>query len=199
MGRPPSYVLRPPSYGVRMTSPASPVPPPGPHAHLPRVEFGFPGPLRDRLVTAVLNGTKTATTSLLREYEGEGEYEGEHAAVRGDGYEAGREGEGEGGRGTAEPLPRAGARGLVLDSAGEAVAVIETTSVRIVPLAEVDEAHARDEGEGHGSVARWRAAHEEFWHGEDMRAALGEPGFTVGDDTEVVLERFRVVADLRTA
>lgn len=164
-----------------MTPPASPVPPPGPHAHLPRVEFGFPGPLRDRLVAAVLDGTKTATTSLLREYE----YGDEHAS--------------EAGHGNAEPLPEAGVRGVVIDSAGEAVAVIETTSVRVVPLAEVDEAHARDEGEGHGSVARWRAAHEEFWHGEDMRAALGEPGFTVGDDTEVVLERFRVVADLRTA
>jgi uncharacterized protein YhfF len=28
-------------------------------------EFGFPGPLRDRLVDAVLSGVKTATSSLL--------------------------------------------------------------------------------------------------------------------------------------
>ncbi|MFC4496634.1 hypothetical protein ACFPA8_21115 [Streptomyces ovatisporus] len=33
---------------------------------LPRAEFAFPGPLRDRLVAAVLDGTRTATASLLR-------------------------------------------------------------------------------------------------------------------------------------
>jgi hypothetical protein len=30
-----------------------------------------------------------------------------------------------------------------------------------------------------------------------MRTALDDPHFTVDDDTPVVLERFRVVADLR--
>ena len=34
-------------------------------------EFGFPGPLRDRLVAAVLSGAKKATSSLLAEWEGE--------------------------------------------------------------------------------------------------------------------------------
>lgn len=172
-------------YGVGMTTPA-PATPPGPrhsdaHADLPRAEFGFPGPLRDRLVAAVLVGAKTATTSLLCEYRGEdGDVGGD---VGGDG----------------EPLPVSGARSVVVDSAGAAVAVIETTDVRVVPLAEVDVAHARAEGEGHESVARWRAAHEKFWHGTAMRVALGAPGFTVDDSTEVVLERFRVVSDLRTA
>jgi hypothetical protein len=32
---------------------------------LPTVEFAFPGPLRDRLVAAILDGTKTSTTGLL--------------------------------------------------------------------------------------------------------------------------------------
>ncbi|HEX5993959.1 MAG TPA: hypothetical protein VFY84_02325 [Jiangellales bacterium] len=32
---------------------------------LPTFEFAFPGPLRDKLVAAVLDGTKTATTGLL--------------------------------------------------------------------------------------------------------------------------------------
>ena len=64
-------------------------------------------------------------------------------------------------------------------------------------LADVDAGHAVDEGEGHLTVAEWRTAHESFWHGPQMREALGDPGFTVDDTTPVVLERFRVVADLR--
>lgn len=38
-------------------------------AELPKAEFAFPGPLRDRLVAAVLDGSKTATTGLVAEYE----------------------------------------------------------------------------------------------------------------------------------
>lgn len=138
------------------------------YAALPLIEFAFPGPLRDRLVGAILDGSKTSTTGLLVEYENEG-----------------------------EPLPRAGERGLVPDSDGVPVAVIELTEVRVVALAEVDLAHAVDEGEGDTSVAGWRAAHEDFWHGEESRAELGDPGFTVEDTTLVVLERFRLIADLR--
>jgi len=41
----------------------------GQHGGLPRAEFGFPGPLRDRLVAAILDGSKTSTTSLLLGYE----------------------------------------------------------------------------------------------------------------------------------
>lgn len=54
----------------------------------------------------------------------------------------------------------------------------------------------RDEGEGHTSVAEWRAGHEVFWHGEEMREALGDPLFTVDDGTMIVAERFRVVERL---
>lgn len=56
-----------------------------------------------------------------------------------------------------------------------------------------------DEGEGHTSVAEWRAGHERFWHGEEMRAALDDPEFTVHDGTPTVLERFRLRTDLRPA
>lgn len=35
---------------------------------LPRVEYAFPGPLRDALVAAILDGTKTTTSSLRSEY-----------------------------------------------------------------------------------------------------------------------------------
>ncbi|WUH93762.1 ASCH domain-containing protein [Streptomyces sp. NBC_00433] len=135
---------------------------------LPKAQFGFPGPLRDQLVAAVLDGSKTSTTGVVADYEHEG-----------------------------EALPEVGERAVVVDSDGRGVGVIEVTEVRVVPLREVDLAHAVDEGEGYESVAAWRRGHEDFWHGPEMRAALDDPGFTVGDDTPLVLERFRLVADLR--
>ena len=131
---------------------------------LPVAEFAFPGPLRDQLVAAILAGSKTTTTGLVADYEREG-----------------------------SPLPQPGQREAVVDSAGNRVAVIELTAVRVVRLADVDLAHAVGEGEGYTSVAEWRAGHEEFWHSAQMRAALGDPDFTVDDDTLLVAEEFRLV------
>ncbi len=88
---------------------------------------------------------------------------------------------------------------MVVDSGDRPVAVVEVTDVRVVPPARVDLAHAVDEGEGYTSVAEWRAGHERFWHSEETRSALGDPEFTVNDDTPAVLERFRLVTALRTA
>ncbi|MFE9252595.1 ASCH domain-containing protein [Streptomyces sp. NPDC007088] len=156
--------------GIGPHGPASAPPPFDARAAraLPLFEFAFPGPLRDRLVAAVLDGSKTSTTGLVPDYEVGG-----------------------------EPLPRPGDRGAVPDSAGRLVAVVEVTEVRVVPLGEVPLAHAVDEGEGYTTVAAWRAGHEAYWHGEQMRAALDDPLFTVDDTTSVVLERFRLLADLR--
>lgn len=96
-----------------------------------------------------------------------------------------------------EQLPDVGSQAVIVDSDDRPVAVIEVTDVRVVPLAQVDLAHALDEGEGHRSVAEWRAGHERFWHSAEMRAAMDDPEFTVDDETITVLERFRLVADLR--
>lgn len=134
---------------------------------LPVCEFAFPGPLRDKLVAAVLDGSKTSTTATHMEYDIE-----------------------------LETLPVAGGRELVIDSAEKPVAVIEMTEVRQLPLAEVDLQHAIDEGEGYATVAQWRTAHEEFWHSTEMREFVGDPDFTVNDNTVLVLQRFKVVARL---
>jgi uncharacterized protein YhfF len=131
---------------------------------LPAAEFAFPGPLRDRLVAAILSGAKTSTSSLML------------------GYELG-----------IEPLPEVGQLSAVLDSAGRRVAVIEVTEVRVVRLADVDLQHALDEGEGYESVEQWRSGHQRFWHSAEVRAELGDPDFTVNDDTLVMAERFRLV------
>ena len=131
---------------------------------LPVAEFAFPGPLRDQLVAAILSGAKTTTTALVADFEHEG-----------------------------SPLPRPGLRQAVIDSAANRVAVIELTEVRVVRLADVDLAHAVGEGEGYTSVAEWRTGHERFWHSAESRADLGDPDFTVDDDTLLVAEAFRLV------
>jgi uncharacterized protein YhfF len=134
-----------------------------PAGDLPVAEFAFPGPLRDQLVAAILAGEKTTTTGLVADYEHEN-----------------------------DPLPSPGLRQVVVDSADRPVAVIETTAVRVMRLADVDLTHALGEGEGYTSVAEWRAGHEQFWHSAGMRQALGDLIFTVGDDTLVVAQEFRL-------
>ena len=131
---------------------------------LPRMGFAFPGPLRDQLVAAILSGAKTSTSGLVLAYERDN-----------------------------EPFPKVGQRMAVVDSGDRPIAAIEVTEVRVVRLADVDLQHALDEGEGDGSVAQWRAGHERFWHSAQVRMELGDPSFTVNDDTLVLAQRFRLV------
>jgi uncharacterized protein YhfF len=127
-------------------------------------ELGVSGPLRDRLVAAVLSGEKVASSSLLAEYENDG-----------------------------DPLPTPGQRWVMIDSAGDEVAVVETLEVSVIKLGAADERLARDEGEGFRSVVEWREVHEGFWRREVL-PRLRRP-LMLDDDTDVVVERFRVVAD----
>ena len=127
-------------------------------------EFAFPGPLRDQLVAAVVAGAKTTTTGLLDDYERDG-----------------------------EPVSRVGDREVVIDSAGRPVTLIEVVAVRVIRVGDIDLAHALGEGEGYATVADWRAGHEAFWHSAEMREYVGDPAFTVDDDTLAVAIEFRVI------
>lgn len=131
--------------------------------------FAFPGPLRDELTALALAGTKTTTASLLVDFEVEG-----------------------------ASLPTPGRREVLVDSNEHPVAVVETVECRVARLSDVDDQHAIDEGEGYANAAEFRVAHERFWNSyiDDLRAGLGDPGFALGDDTLVVLERFRIVERL---
>jgi uncharacterized protein YhfF len=128
-------------------------------------EFGFPGPVRDRLVAAVLSGTKTATTSLLAEWE----------------YEN-------------EPLPGVGEEQTVVDSAGQPVATIEIIGCAVTELSRVDDVVALAEGEAYTTTAGWRAAHERFWREEVLPQWEGDPPPVIDDSTQVVVQWFRVKA-----
>jgi uncharacterized protein YhfF/N-acetylglutamate synthase-like GNAT family acetyltransferase len=144
-----------------------PVPAPDPLEGLPRWGFAFPGPLRDELTRLALAGTKTTTAGLLVEMEADGEV-----------------------------VPAAGDRSVLVDSLEQPVAIVETVSCRVVRLADVDDRHAIDEGEGYANAAEFRASHERFWSSylDDLRRRLGDPSFAITDDTPIVAERFRVVA-----
>jgi uncharacterized protein YhfF len=135
---------------------------------LPAWGFAFPGPLRDKLTALALAGTKTTTAGLLAELEADG-----------------------------EALSAPGDREILLDSDERPVAVIETVECRVVRLADVDDRHAIDEGEGYANADEFRVSHERFWNGyrDDLKARLG-PTFTIDDDTLIVLQRFRVVERL---
>lgn len=132
---------------------------------LPTIEFAFPGPLRDSLIAAIKSGAKTATSSLLREYEVDG-----------------------------ESVPFVGYKGAVIDSEEKWLFVVETTDVDVVRLQDVPLVHALAEGEGYESVAEWRAGHTRFWSSDEMRSFLGAD-FKVDDDSRVVLERFAIVGE----
>jgi uncharacterized protein YhfF len=99
----------------------------------PAWSFGDTPEQSDALLALVLDGTKTATASALRDY------------------------------GDDEPLPEPGTLGILLDGAGRPRALIEVTEVAVVPFDEVTEAHAVLEGEGDRTLASWRAEHERFF------------------------------------
>lgn len=135
---------------------------------LPESLYAYPGPLRDRLVAAILSGRKLATTALLAGYEIEG----------------------------VEPTAPGGLA-VVVDSDAAPVCVTRETAVEVMPLGEVGLEHVLAEGEGHESVAEWRAGHESFWTGPEERAWYASSGAeppVIDDTTPVVCTRFEVVA-----
>ena len=136
---------------------------------LPATSFGYDGDggLGDRLLAAVLSGKKTATSSLAVQYL------------------------------SGEPLPRAGRRSDLVDHAGRTHGTIETTRVRIIPLGEVGDDVARDEGEDFRDAAEWRRAHEAFWADtiEAIRADAGDPNWQLRANEAVRIEWFRLIDD----
>lgn len=138
------------------------------HETTGRWGFADPGPLREELTALALAGTKTTTASLFLEFEIDG-----------------------------ESITEPGQSDVLVDSSDRPVAIVETLSVRVVRLADVDDRHAIDEGEGYEDAAAFRTSHERYWIEsgvvDRIRAHLGDPDWSIDDDTLVVAERFRIV------
>jgi uncharacterized protein YhfF len=96
--------------------------------------FGDNPALADELCQLVLSGIKTATCSLLWEYEADG-----------------------------EALPQEGQLSIILDGQGKPSAVIETTQVIIQPFNQVDASFAYEEGEDDRSLESWRREHWRYF------------------------------------
>ncbi len=118
----------------------------------PAWTFGGTPELADELLALVLDGTKTATTSALWDYETD-----------------------------ESPLPEVGDLSIILDGREHPRALIATTRVEVVPFDQVDAEHARLEGEDDRTLATWREVHRRFFteyaehgHGfsEDMPVVL---------------------------
>lgn len=83
--------------------------------------------------------------------------------------------------------PRLGDVEIICDLDGLLLAVTETVEVRVVPFEEVDEAHARHEGEDR-SLAHWRNVHREFFSGDCQ--AMGR---AFNERDPILCQRFRLL------
>lgn len=113
----------------------------------------------DGLAKLVVDGIKTATSSAYIFYELED-----------------------------EKLPEIGEYSVILDSKDEAVCIIQTTKVSILPYNEVNENHAYKEGERNRTLKDWRDIHEAFFK-NDLKSVNVE----FSEDMLVVCEEFQVV------
>ena len=113
----------------------------------------------DILAQLVLSGKKTATASLHLWYDLEG-----------------------------EPLPEAGQYSVILDTRDDAVCIIKTQKVFVVPFRDVDAVQAWKEGEGDRSLSYWRSVHARFF-----REELAQAGIAFDESMNVVCEEFKKV------
>lgn len=107
--------------------------------------FGNTSEMADELGDLVLQGRKTATTTLVYTFE-----QG------------------------IEPYPKIGDYHVILDGGGHPICIIQTAELAIKPFDEVDEDYASLEGEGDGSLDYWREAHWAFFS-EECKKLNREP------------------------
>lgn len=125
----------------------------------PAEYFGDHVEMADELADLVIHGPKRATAGAIVQYEAE-----------------------------QEALPRVGDHLVILGGQGRPVAVTRTTWVRVGPLTSVDDAFARDEGEGDRTRAWWVEAHRGFFSRH-----LPTEGLPYHDDLDLLFERFSLV------
>jgi uncharacterized protein YhfF len=98
-------------------------------------ELGTPGPMRHRLNTRVLEGTKIATAGLWQQ-----DYLDEH-----------------------EPIEHVGEQQALLGDNEEVLAIVEITKVETHRFADVPWEFADAEGEDFGSIEAWRDGHRSYY------------------------------------
>jgi uncharacterized protein YhfF len=122
-------------------------------------QFGAGREMANQLAQLVLDGIKTATSDLLWHLEHQG-----------------------------KPLWRVGDEHIVLNGNWAPVCVVRTTELSQRRFCDVDEAFARDYGEGDRSLAWWRQ-HLYAWYEKECIEIGREPS----PDMSLLCERFAVV------
>ena len=99
------------------------------------IEFGTPGPSREKLVNLILHGQKRATAGLLvGDYEMEG-----------------------------ESIEHVGELLAIVDNDGKHVGTMKVTRVEVLRFADVPDELALTEAEGDMNAADFRASHLAYW------------------------------------
>ena len=99
------------------------------------IEFGTPGPSREKLVNLILHGQKRATAGLLvGDYESEG-----------------------------EPIEHVGELLAIVNNDGKHVGTMKVTRVEVLRFADVPDEFALSEAEGDMNATDFRASHLAYW------------------------------------
>jgi uncharacterized protein YhfF len=99
------------------------------------IEFGTPGPSREKLVDLILHGQKRATAGLLTsDYEAEG-----------------------------EPIEHVGELLAIVDNDGTHVGTMQVTRCEVLRFVDVPDEFALAEAEGDLNAADFRASHLAYW------------------------------------
>jgi uncharacterized protein YhfF len=106
-------------------------------------QFGDSAEMADELLGLVLDGTKTATAGLARDYTAAG-----------------------------EAVPEVGSHWVVVDGRGTPRCVLKTVEIRFGALDSVDDTFAWDEGEGERTRDWWLGAHRRFLVRQGAREGL---------------------------
>jgi len=133
----------------------------------PFLEFGFQGDEGDgeRSIQQILDGVKTASVSLEREWALEG------------------------------GVPRIGERLPVRDYTGRQWCCVAVERVALLPFGGVGTDIVAAEASGAANVEEWRASHRTFYDGSrhELALLLGEPGWRLTDEEPMVIIWFHVV------
>ena len=140
--------------------------PPWRDAREPFIEFGYEGDggSGERAIAQILDGTKTVSVSLAREWDLEG------------------------------GPPKIGQQIPICDHEGNRRAIVEVTRVGVLPFGQLDEDTVSAESAGTATLAEWLAGHRAFYAGcrDEVALLLGEPGWRLTDGEPMVVTSFRL-------
>lgn len=128
-------------------------------SHYELLSFGDNESTANEAAALVLEGLKTARTTLLSEYED-----------------------------NDRPVPQKGDYSIILDGNQQAIGVVQTLKVSIMPFDEVTDEIAYEEGEGDRTLTNWRKVYQPYFQRQ-----CENKNQLFSTTMEVVCEQFELV------